>query len=73
MLHFTLSKFRARLLGALGLLAAVLMTNCCPPLSMNGKIEKPEQPLATAKSNAAIAANAPAPAPQASAVEATDR
>jgi len=73
MLHFTLSKFRARLIGALGLLAAVLMTNCCPPLSMNGKIEKPEQPLATAKSNIAIATTAPTPSPQASAVEATGK
>jgi len=72
-LHFTLSKFRARLIVALGLLAAVLMTNCCPPLSMNGKIEKPEQPLATAKSNVAIAANAPASSSQASAVEAAGK
>jgi len=31
MFHRTLSKFRARFVGAFGLLAALAMTNCCPP------------------------------------------
>ncbi|GEM_PF-4902736 len=53
MFNFTLSKFRARLLGALGVLAAILMTNCCPPATLNGKIEKPNRPVVAAKSNIA--------------------
>lgn len=73
MLNFTLSKFRARLLVALGLLAAVLMTNCCPPALLNNKIEKPEPFSIAAKNDVAIATNAPSPAQHENAVETTGK
>lgn len=51
MFNFTRSKFRARLFGALGLLAALAMTNCCPPLLLEHPVKKTDQAPAVEKKN----------------------
>jgi len=51
MFHRTLSKFRARFVGAFGLLAALAMTNCCPPALLEHPAEKTDQVSAVEKKN----------------------